>query len=99
MAWFLATGQWPERLRHSCDNPLCCEFAHLLPGTQQQNMDDKVARNRQAKGQKHGMSKLSDEQRDELRQLRTDGWSLKQLSEKFGLGVTGISYIINHGKR
>lgn len=99
VAWFLATGEWPERLRHTCDNPICCEITHLLAGTQQQNMDDKVARGRQAKGENHGRAKLSDEQRDELRQLRAEGWSLRQLAEKFGLRETGVSYIINHGKR
>lgn len=81
-----------------CDNPLCCEVDHLLEGSQKQNMQDKVERGRQAKGEKHGMSKLSNEQRDELRRLRAEGWSLKQLSAKFGLVISGVSYIINHGK-
>lgn len=98
VAWFLKHGEWPRRLRHLCDNPLCCEVDHLLEGSQKQNMQDKVERGRQAKGEKHGMSKLSNEQRDELRRLRAEGWSLKQLSAKFGLVISGVSYIINHGK-
>lgn len=34
-------------LRHSCDNPPCCNPRHLLPGTYQDNVDDKVSRGRQ----------------------------------------------------
>lgn len=34
--------------RHSCDNPPCCNPAHILEGTHQDNHDDMVARGRQA---------------------------------------------------
>lgn len=35
---------------HTCDNPPCVNPAHLYEGTCQQNSDDMVARNRQARG-------------------------------------------------
>jgi hypothetical protein len=51
VAFRLARGYWPLNGRHSCDNPPCCNPAHLLDGTHADNMADKVARGRQARGQ------------------------------------------------
>lgn len=39
------TQSWNKTL-HSCDNPPCCNPAHLRWGTQQHNVDDAVERNR-----------------------------------------------------
>lgn len=44
VAYYLATGQIPALLRHTCDNPSCCNTDHLLPGTHQDNMRDAVER-------------------------------------------------------
>ena len=46
VAYYLATGETPALLRHTCDNPPCCNPDHLLPGTQQDNMRDAVERGR-----------------------------------------------------
>lgn len=47
----------PEGIvRHICDNPLCVNPDHLLSGTHQDNVMDRVIRNRSAKGEKHGRS-------------------------------------------
>lgn len=41
VAWFLANGQQPDGVvRHSCDNPPCCNPAHLSLGTHHDNMLD-----------------------------------------------------------
>ena len=61
LAYTLTKGEIPNGLimRHTCDNPACCNPGHLILGTHADNMADKVQRNRQAKGEKHYASKLT----------------------------------------
>jgi hypothetical protein len=56
-------------IRHTCDNPRCCNPRHLLSGTHAENVADKVARNRQAKGEHNGNSKLTIDQVAMIRNL------------------------------
>lgn len=56
-------------VRHRCDTKSCVNPAHLVAGTQADNIADKVAKNRQAKGQRHGMAKLTDEQAQAIARL------------------------------
>jgi len=45
---------------HTCDNPPCCNEAHLFPGTPLDNAHDRDAKGRQRalKGEAHGAAKL-----------------------------------------
>ncbi len=52
---------------HMCDEPACCNPAHLAVGTHQENMADKVAKNRQAKGSNSGSAMLTESQVLEMR--------------------------------
>nr|WP_236301099.1 HNH endonuclease signature motif containing protein [Escherichia coli] len=49
-------------VRHSCDNPACCNPKHLLIGTILDNNADRQKRKRQARHEKHGRAKLTKEQ-------------------------------------
>lgn len=52
VAYAIANGHVPASLDvlHSCDNPPCCNPNHLWLGTDLDNVADKVAKGRQAKG-------------------------------------------------
>lgn len=56
VAFTIAKGSIPHGLSilHSCDNPRCCNPQHLRAGTAQDNANDKIARGRQAKGDRTG---------------------------------------------
>jgi hypothetical protein len=80
---------------HRCDNPRCCNPAHLFVGTPKQNNDDKVAKRRHAHGERHGCAKLTDEQVAEIRSLRV-GRKLppgiaQQFAERFGITKQYVS--------
>lgn len=49
-------------IRHTCDNRLCINPKHLILGTHQDNVNDRVKRDRSAKGRKNGRSKLTERQ-------------------------------------
>jgi hypothetical protein len=48
LAWEISHGKragaW--KIRHRCDNPCCCNPAHLFRGTQKQNMREAISRGR-----------------------------------------------------
>ena len=68
-AWEITTGELlgDRIIRHNCDNSKCVRPDHLIPGTQAENIADKVARDRQAKGEGVGSSVLTERQVVEAR--------------------------------
>lgn len=51
VAWELHHGRKAKKhILHSCDTPRCCNPSHLREGTHQENMADRQARNRTARG-------------------------------------------------
>ncbi len=55
LAYFYEHGSFPDGLCvcHRCDNPPCCNPAHLFIGTTQDNTADMVRKKRQSSGEKH----------------------------------------------
>jgi hypothetical protein len=57
ISYALAYGEIPHGMwvLHRCDNRRCCNPSHLFLGTHQDNENDKVAKGRQARGDRHGL--------------------------------------------
>ena len=47
-------------VRHICHNKSCCNPKHLVLGTQSENYFDSYRVDRHSRGERHGMSKLTD---------------------------------------
>jgi len=56
LAWLFTHGDLPADMviLHRCDNPSCVRPDHLALGTHQDNIADKVAKDRQARGDANG---------------------------------------------
>ena len=88
----LKNGPIPDGMLalHHCDIKWCVNPDHIFLGTQQNNMDDKVCKNRQANGVKHGMSKLTEEQ---AKEAKFGNVKPTELAKKFNCSATMIRQI------
>ncbi len=89
-----------EQVLHHCDTPACVRPDHLFKGSGQDNMTDKVLKDRQSKGSGHGRAKLTESQVEEIRtrfkpHSRTHGGSA--LAREFGVSQATVSALA-HGK-
>lgn len=83
-------------VRHTCDTPACVQPAHLILGTMADNMQDKVDRERQGRGEKFSSSKLTDSAVREIRELYASGTVLQRdLAQRFGISQTTINMVVN----
>lgn len=83
---------------HKCDNKKCTNPSHLFLGTQQDNMKDRDNKNRQAVGESHGMSKLTNEVVREIRENYSNNKTLRidELAKKYGIERHTIGLVINN---
>lgn len=70
---------------HTCDNRSCCNPSHLFLASQKVNIADKVRKDRQAKGERNGNSKLTAEQVLAIRAAVDAGEQKKAISRRFGV--------------
>lgn len=68
---------------HTCDNPLCVNPKHLFYGTHEDNTKDKLRKNRQAKGEMQGHSKLTNQQILEIKSRIKENY--KTLCQEFNV--------------
>jgi len=78
-------------VRHLCNNKACINPNHLTAGTHADNVQDKVAANRQPRGFAHYRANLSEQS---VREIRADTTSsLAELSRRYGISRGGIKNI------
>lgn len=94
LAWHLTYGNVPRLVRHSCDNPPCCDVTHLLDGTPASNSADMVARGRSKYGERNWNHRLTDESVDAMRADRLTGMSYSALSAEYGVHVSTVADVI-----
>lgn len=89
VAWEEAHGPIPDGLHvlHRCDQPPCIREDHLFLGTHADNMTDKVAKGRQARGERIG-TKLTDEQ---VAEIRAATGTQREIAERYGVSRGHVS--------
>ncbi len=112
IAWGFANGEIPEGMFvcHHCDNPPCCNPAHLFIGTALDNHNDAIGKGRRpprssnrsrkstgrgkAFGERSGHAKLTEQDVREIRVAVGTGSTYSVLAGRFSVDKTTIRSVI-----
>lgn len=96
-SWLIHKGPIRDGLfvLHACDNPACCNPAHLFLGTKQDNTDAMRAKGRMKVGAALPQAKLTIRS---VIAIRQSGLSRAALAEKYGVSK-GTIYAVRTGRR
>lgn len=91
LAWEFTNGPIPAGMliQHTCDNPPCCNVAHMRLGTNETNMQDMVVKGRKA-------TKLNADQVREIRRILASPdfrGTNTELGMQFGISASQVSTI------
>jgi hypothetical protein len=95
VSWFLMHGEWPTFLLHECDVRRCVNPQHLSEGNHQLNADDRGARNRQAKGSKHGRARLTEQDIPIIDEMHwKQGMSCQSIAHHFNVSRGTVTHVV-----
>ena len=100
VAYALANNTWPGEMMvcHSCDNPACCNPAHLWLGTNSENQDDSVNKGRRAhikgaSGENNPRAEIDEKTAREIIRLIACGHTNKVIATMHGISHAAVSCI------
>lgn len=97
LAWLLTYGDPGDLwVLHRCDNPPCCNPAHLFLGTAADNAADRDAKSRGARlfGENNPRARITSQDVQRMRQLRAEGALLRELADLFGVDRRQVGRIV-----
>lgn len=113
-AWEIENGPIPAgaSILHSCDNPACCNPAHLRTGTAKENAQDTKDHGRAEPwyrsrnvGEAHPLARLTAQDVEGIKAMRAAGATYKAIGQRFGISLqqaqkicTGKTWV-KHGPR
>lgn len=94
ISWVIKNGDILDNLfvLHKCDNPSCVNPEHLFLGTQKDNIIDCVNKGRNARGNVHPKSKLTNEQVLKIKALKNKCTAIA-IARIFGVDRSTINQI------
>ena len=84
---------------HHCDNPPCCNPAHLFVTTSAGNTADRHAKGRTASHERNGNAKLMDAEVTALRAEYAKGERVTRLAAKYGISRVHASRLVHNKMR
>jgi hypothetical protein len=88
-----------EVVCHRCDNPPCCNPAHLFAGTTKDNAQDMLSKQRGSHGERHHWHRLTDEQVHIIRYLSEQGIQQRPIAKMVGCSQAQVSNIVRGAQR
>ena len=109
LSWMVNVGEIKDNLHvlHKCDNRMCVNPNHLFLGTNQDNINDRVSKNRSSRWVKyasrdqHPACKFKQSDVNKMVDLRVAGYKVKDIATIFNTSrdhVSRLTYDLYKGK-
>lgn len=82
-------------VRHTCDNPPCCNGRHIVAGTQAENLADCRAKGRHNIGARNGRARLDDATVREIRARVAAGETQTSVAAAYGVSRGAVGFIVS----
>lgn len=91
-SWELTNGPIPNGLFvcHKCDNPPCLNPLHLFLADALENMKDRDRKGRQARGEKGGTAKLTEEKVGQIRKKIANKEKIRDIVKEFNISSSSV---------